>query len=280
VNIFALSDEFVKSIYIKEYLYGLEFFPFWVLSAFFDLLDTVATLVNSLMDIIKECVKHITGYLNLVYVNWYQEYERPWLSIYFNFFYCLFQEKRDRKSKRRQRYIYQIDIINPERWKRSLPKKYVSIRILRLYYLNYSYRQFRRMAKKISKRDGSFEVNFILALEGRLINAVYRTGLVANIFECMEIVSDGHFLINQSRLGHLNHSIRLTDLLAFSSEYKWILYYRLMSRIARRSILFNAPKYLFVSYKLLVAYFKREPREKDLVFPTTIDIYRATGYLH
>jgi ribosomal protein S4 len=76
------------------------------------------------------------------------------------------------------------------------------------------------MAKRLSKRDGSFEVNFILALEGRLINAVYRTGLVANIFECMEIVNDGHFLINQARLGHLNHSVRLTDLLAFSAEYK------------------------------------------------------------
>jgi len=84
----------------------------------------------------------------------------------------------------------------------------------------YHYRQFNRLAKKIRKQEGLFEYNFCIALEGRLITALYRTGLVAHIFECIDIVNSGYFLINQSVIGHLNLTVRLGDLMGFSYEFK------------------------------------------------------------
>jgi len=65
-----------------------------------------------------------------------------------------------------------------------------------------------------------FEHNFCIALEGRLITALYRTGLVAHIFECIDIVNAGYFLINQSVIGHIHSTVRFGDLMGFAYEYK------------------------------------------------------------
>lgn len=205
-------------------------------------------------------------------------YENNKLQNLFEFFFFLSKKYKERRYQKYQRYVYRIDIIDPKKKIKRKPYHFVALRLVKLYYLIYHYRQFNRLAKRLRKLDGLFEHNFCIALEGRLITALYRTGLVAHIFECIDLVNSGYFLINQSVIGHLHCTVRLGDLMGFAYEYKWLLYYRLLWRLLRKAISFNPPKYLFVSYPLLLAFMLKLPSESDLVFPSSVDMFRATGY--
>lgn len=52
----------------------------------------------------------------------------------------------------------------------------------------------------------------------------------------------------------------------------------LKRRLRFRAVLFNTPRFLFVSYKFMFAYLYKYPSKKDLIYPIPIDIQRITGY--
>ena len=256
LNFFLMNFIKIWNKFIKRFIYKLKFINKYKKTFFYK----------------------ISRYFFNSYINIHQPYESKKLQNLFEFFFYLSKKYKEKRFQKYQRYVYRIDIIEPMKKIKKKPYHYISLRLVRLYYLIYHYRQFNRLAKRIRKLDGLFEHNFCIALEGRLITALYRTGLVAHIFECIDIVNAGYFLINQSVIGHIHSTVRFGDLMGFAYEYKWLLYYRLLWRIMRKSIILNPPKYLFVSYSLLLAYMLRLPYESDLVFPSSVDMFRATGY--
>jgi hypothetical protein len=60
----------------------------------------------------------------------------------------------------------------------------------------------------------------------------------------------------------------------------WLLWirYHLYKRLSLRSILFNTPRFLFISFKFWAAFLIKKPKRKDLIYPISIDIQRISGY--
>jgi hypothetical protein len=52
----------------------------------------------------------------------------------------------------------------------------------------------------------------------------------------------------------------------------------LYKRLSLKSILFNTPRFLFISFRFWTVFLLKKPKKKDLVYPISIDIQRISGY--
>jgi ribosomal protein S4 len=196
----------------------------------------------------------------------------------FDFFYSNHLKKQQQRARARRRYIYRLDVIQRRTFKKKLKKRFVSLRLVKLFYITLHYHQFRQLARRTRRLEGCFEHNYFLALEGRLASFVYRTAMAPNLFICIKLVRDGGVIIGRSCQNHIGYNVQVNGLVNFTQAAKRLIYFSLLYRLARKLILFNPPRYMFVSYIFLFAYMKRPPHRKDLVFPISLDLHRASGY--
>lgn len=200
---------------------------------------------------------------------------KSWLL---RFFYRLFSIAEDRRYQRLRRYIYRIDIISHTKRRRKFNKRFLSLRVARLYFLTLKDYQFRSLFRRASKLDGNLESNYCLLLECRVMAIFYRTNFLWNIFEILQFIKAGHVYINLKKAKHVNSSINNLSRINCSRKAIPRLRHFLIKRLENQIILFNTPKFLFVSYYFFFAYLCKLPMKKDFVYPFALDIQRITGY--
>lgn len=197
-----------------------------------------------------------------------------------NFFFSIYNEIEERRKQAKNRYIYRIDLVKPRIFRKNIKYDFVSIRLTKLFYLTLTYKQFRRISFEMRRRDGHYGYNYCLAIEGRLIAVIYRSSFVANLFNCIQLVKGGFVAVNHCFQNKINYKVLIAEIITFEFLTKKIIYLTLIRRLASKASVFNAPRYMFVSYMFLFAYMKRPPLETDLVFPVGVDMYRATNYAY
>jgi ribosomal protein S4 len=74
--------------------------------------------------------------------------------------------------------------------------RYVTIRIVKCFFVFLSYKKFRRLAKLAKLKSGLFEHTYLLFLEGRLVNFLYRTGFMETLFQSFYYIRGGFIFIN------------------------------------------------------------------------------------
>ena len=152
------------------------------------------------------------------------------------------------------------------------------MRLVRLYYLSYNYRQLRRLILNAHRRNGFYEENLAFALEGKLMCFLYRTGLVSSFFSSMDFIKSDTVLVNNAAVASIDHKILLGDLVHFTRMGSSVLYVRLLRRLKKGASFFPPAPFLFVSFALLCAYYTRSPRVRELVFPIRLDIHSVVNY--
>src|ERR1700733_11532047 len=106
-----------------------------------------------------------------------------------------------------KRFIYRIDVVKPRRKRRFIKKRFLTLRIVKLFYLTLTYKNFNKIAFISSKKDGSFENHFFLALEGRLISFLYRTAFVSNMFESLYYIKHSFITLNKRIFNFVNQPV-------------------------------------------------------------------------
>lgn len=156
--------------------------------------------------------------------------------------------------------------------------RFITLRLVKLFYLTLKYKQFRTYAQIASRRDGFFQFNYCYFIEGRLISLIYRTNFIISMFEIIEYIKRGSVIVNGKVLSYVNANVNIGDIVSFNNVD--ILKFRLnfIKRFRTQGFIFNTPRYLFVSYKLFFAFMERQPSDNDIAFPIKLDMYRATGY--
>jgi hypothetical protein len=189
-------------------------------------------------------------------------------------------ERQLRRKQMFQRFIYRIDVVRPRRKYRYIKKRFLTLRIVKLFYLTLTYKNFNKIAFIASKKDGSFANHFFLALEGRLICFLYRTTFVSNMFESLRYVKSSFVTLNKKIFNFVNQPVSLFVILSFHPSIKKKVYYDFCRRIVfEKRSLFNPPNYLFVSYWFLFAFMLKMPLERNFVKTTkSLDYFRATGF--
>ena len=200
---------------------------------------------------------------------------KSWLL---RFFYKLYYTNLQRKYEKMRRYIYRIDIVEHIKKRRKFNKRFLSLRIARLYFLTLKDYQFRSLFRRASKLDGNLESNYCLLLECRIMAIFYRTNFLHNIFEILQFIKAGHVYIDYKKAEYVNDTIKSTSRITCSKESIYRLRTLLKRRLESQIILFNTPKFLFISYYFFFAYLCKLPVKKDFVYPFSLDIQRITGY--
>jgi small subunit ribosomal protein S4 len=85
-------------------------------------------------------------------------------------------------------------------------------------------KQFANLVKEASRKEGSTGENLLVLLEQRLDNAVYRAGFATSRRAARQLVSHGHFLLNDRRVDIPSIRLKVGDKLivrpkAVSNEY-------------------------------------------------------------
>jgi small subunit ribosomal protein S4 len=184
----------------------------------------------------------------------------------------------ERRYEKSRRYIYRIDLITHTKKRRKFNKRFLSLRIARLYFITLKDYQFRALFRRASKLDGDLEKNYCLLLECRIMAIFYRTNFLYNIFEIIQFIKAGHVFINFKIIKHINCPINTISYITCSKNTINRLRSNLKKRLKFKLILFNTPKFLYISYFFFFAYLCKLPQKKDFVYPFSLDIQRITGY--
>ena len=81
-----------------------------------------------------------------------------------DFFFNLYLNKMGFKHNKIRRYVYRVDLINPRGKYKPKKWRFISLRLVKLFYLTLRYHQFRAYAIKASKSDGFFKFNYCFLL--------------------------------------------------------------------------------------------------------------------
>ena len=178
-----------------------------------------------------------------------------------DFFFGLYLNKAGFKHGKVRRYVYRVDLIDPKGRRKTKKWRFISLRLVKLFYLTLRYHQFRAYAIKASRSDGFFKFNYCFLLEGRLISLLYRSNFIISMFEIVEYVKRGKILINGFISNYVNKNLNIGDIVSFHNIDFLKLRSDFLKRLRMLGFIFNTPRYLFISYKLFFIFMEKILRE-------------------
>ncbi len=87
-------------------------------------------------------------------------------------------------------------------------------------------RQFRKSFREAKKRPGATGETFLILLERRLDNVVYRLGFADSRAQARQVVGHGHITVNGRRAGIPSFLVKSGDLIAWCEASRKTEYYK------------------------------------------------------
>lgn len=150
---------------------------------------------------------------------------------YLEFLHKLYLLQQERRRRRHQNFIYDTVFIFKRKDRKKLKKRFVSLRLVKLYYVILKYRHFRKIASLAGRKDGFFQCNFCYRLEGRLCSVIYRTNLVTTMFSAIHFVKSANVLVNKKLVTRANSLIKVGDVVNFIYDHYIFFRLNLYSRL-------------------------------------------------
>ena len=199
-------------------------------------------------------------------------------KYFFYFFFDLFKSRRRFRWRKRRPFVYRIDEVYKYPRVKRFKKRFVTLRIVKFYYSLLKFKHFRKISRLSKRQSGLYEHNYILNLEGRLINFLYRTGFVDTIFKSLYYIKGGFVSINWKVKTYPNEVLSLFDILSFIPLLHSEIMVQFLFRLHSRIVLHPPLRFIFVSFFFIFAYLFLKPLKKDIPNRKMIDIYRLVGY--
>lgn len=176
-------------------------------------------------------------------------------------------------------FIYEVRDFYIKRKRYHYKKEFSDLRLAKNFYIMYTYRQLRRIAKKAKKKDGVFEYNYISLMELKLPSFIYRTSLLPNMFESINFIKGNNVAVNKIFRPLIFFSVKRMDIVTFRVWEKSYIYWNFYKRLRRRAFLFSFPKYIYISIIFFFIICLNMPRKMDIINPISIDFYKASSFL-
>jgi ribosomal protein S4 len=202
------------------------------------------------------------------------------ISLKMNKIFLLFLSKKKLKQRIyfRRPFIYETrePII---RFKtRRMNYQFVSLRVIKLFYVMYSYRQLKQIARKAKSKFGVFEQNYLYIMECKLPSYIYRTSLFSNLFESIKFVKGGNVWINKQFKPLLYYSVKLYDIVGFRVVYKGFVFWNFYKRLRRKAFMYLFSRCIYVSMTFLFSILIHMFTKKDIINSFNVDYYRVANY--
>lgn len=137
-------------------------------------------------------------------------------------------------------------------------------------------KQFARLMQEASRRQGLSGENLLQLLELRLDNAVYRAGFATSRRAARQLVSHGHFLLNDRRVDIPSIRLKPGDTITVRERSAQSVYFKEIDDVVKNSIqgplswLKSDPKKLTISVTGLP---KRDEAEADINEQLIVEYY-------
>lgn len=121
-------------------------------------------------------------------------------NLLLRFFFKLFVLKKRRRRVRFQRYVFRLD--TREKWfkRKRWNKRFVSIRITRLYFINLQDYQFRKLFRKAAKLSGHLSPIIVICLNVKLCIVSIELIWFQMYFKLHIILDQEMFFLNVEKL--------------------------------------------------------------------------------
>jgi ribosomal protein S4 len=192
------------------------------------------------------------------------------------FFETFFSKKFVRKRKK---FIYIIDSFSKPKQRKRFKKTMFSLRLLRLFYVNLSYRNFRTMAIKARKKRGSYHMNYLYLLEGRIISVFFRSGFVNTMFDSIRFIKLGYARIDKICISNPYYLVSVMLPMGVSLFIKGSIWWNIVRRLNRKAFM-GFPKYMYISKRIFFFMLKRFPYKREIINPIRIDISKFILYVN
>jgi hypothetical protein len=102
-----------------------------------------------------------------------------------------------RKKILKKKYFKKVFIYDPRysfiKYKKFKANfEFVSIRVIKLFYIMYNYKQLKKIVRKSNLKNGSFDQNFFYFIECKLPSYIYRTSFFSTLFDSIKMVKGGN----------------------------------------------------------------------------------------
>lgn len=201
---------------------------------------------------------------------------------YKNFFLFFFKNYQNRVKFFRNKikpFVYRIDVQKPKKYFKRWKFRFVTLRIIKYFYSILKFRHFYFISRSAKRKSGLYEVNYVLFLEGRLINFLYRTGFVDTIFKSLYIIKGGFISINNNVRTYPNQLVKMFDIVTFSPYLRIEFYFNYFMRLHRWLILHPPIRCIYFSFIFLFCFFFKAPYARDIPNKKPINIFSLTSRL-
>lgn len=157
-------------------------------------------------------------------------------------------------------------------------KSSIGFRLMRMFYLTFSYRKIRKISRLARSKNGMFASNYLLFLESRILALIYRCSLLRNVFEAIRFIRKGNVIINREYVFFPNKKAEFFSLVNFKGLLKGYVYWVLYRRLVRKAVMSSIPRYIFFSYQFMFFFLIKTPKVKDMVNPFPMDVFKISTF--
>lgn len=123
-------------------------------------------------------------------------------------------------------------------------------------------KQFRNLFVKASKKPGEAGTNFLIALESRLDNVVFRMGFAATRREARQMVNHGHFLLNGKKANIPSMEVKAGDVISVKEKSKSIQKFKEL-----KEMVITTPEWISINTEKLEGRILKAPTREDIDLP-------------
>ena len=123
-------------------------------------------------------------------------------------------------------------------------------------------KQFRNLFVKASKKPGEAGTNFLIALESRLDNVVFRMGFAATRREARQMVNHGHFLLNGKKANIPSMEVKAGDVISVKEKSKSIQKFKEL-----KEMVITTPEWISIDTEKLEGRILKAPTREDIDLP-------------
>ena len=191
------------------------------------------------------------------------------------FYMCLNKKKLQQKLYFRKPFIYETREPVAHHKKSRINYQFVTLRVIKLFYVMYSYRQLKQIARKAKSKFGIFEQNYLYIMECKLPSYIYRTSLFPNLFESIKFVKGGNVWINKQFKPLLYYSVKLYDIVGFRIIYKGYIFWNFYKRLRRKAFMFLFSRCIYISMTFFFTILIHMFLKKDIINAFNVDYYSS-----
>lgn len=198
---------------------------------------------------------------------------------------CIFFFNRKKRRAntnwwKKKYFIYDVRDLYVKKKRYKYKKEFSDVRLARLFYIIYTYKQLQKIIKRAKRKDGVFETSLISFIECRLPSFIYRAAFLPNMFESIDYIRSSNVAVNKIFRPLIFFIVKIMDIVTFRIWQKGYIYWNLYIRLRKKAFLFFFPKYMYISIYFFFIICLNNPKKLDIINPIQMDFYKASSFIN